>query len=96
MTTIAHLIPTVARTGALILALIGTSALPMSASAQSLDAPKNESVDLVMYSTDGAPVARYHLENAWPTRVEAEFDASKDEVSVESLARVATTIQQVR
>jgi phage tail-like protein len=25
---------------------------------------------LVMFATDGTPVARYHLENAWPTKLE--------------------------
>ena len=27
-------------------------------------------VTLVVFATDGSPVARYHLENAWPSRLE--------------------------
>ena len=39
----------------------------------------------VMYNVDGKPVARYHLASARPAKVVAEYDASKNEVSVESL-----------
>ena len=29
-----------------------------------------KSCSLVMYATDGTPVARYHLEMAWPSKLE--------------------------
>jgi hypothetical protein len=41
---------------------------------------------LVLYDGNGAPVARYYLENAWPSKVElGSLDAAKNEVSIESL-----------
>jgi T4-like virus tail tube protein gp19 len=41
---------------------------------------------LVMYDTAGTPVARYHLEMAWPSKIDiGSFDASKNEISIESL-----------
>ena len=44
----------------------------------------------------GAPVARYHLENAWPAKVQAEnFDASKNGVAIESVELVADSIQRI-
>jgi hypothetical protein len=43
------------------LALIATTGLSLSASAQGHG--------LVMYATDGTPVARYHLEMAWPSKL---------------------------
>jgi len=52
--------------------------------------------DLVMYRTDGTPVARYHLQNAWPSKMEvSEFDASKNEVSIETLTLVADHAQRI-
>jgi len=49
---------------------------------------------VVMYQTDGTPVARYHLENAWPAKLEANApEASKNEVSIETLEHVATPTQ---
>src|ERR1700746_558221 len=33
-------------------------------------AAARKSCSLVMYNSDGKPVARYHLENAWPAKLE--------------------------
>ena len=33
-------------------------------------AAARKSCSLVMYNTDGKPVARYHMENAWPAKIE--------------------------
>ncbi len=33
-------------------------------------AAARESCSLVMYNVDGKPVARYHLEDAWPSKIE--------------------------
>ena len=33
-------------------------------------ASARKSCSLVMYSVDGKPVARYHLENAWPSKID--------------------------
>jgi phage tail-like protein len=33
-------------------------------------AAARKNASLVMYSTDGSPVARYYLENAWPSKLE--------------------------
>jgi hypothetical protein len=47
---------------------------------------KRSDPDVVMLSADGKPVARYHLEHAWPSKLEiGSFDASKNEISIESL-----------
>ena len=41
---------------------------------------------VVVFAHDGSPVARYHLENAWPSTLEiGALAASKNEVSIESL-----------
>jgi hypothetical protein len=41
---------------------------------------------LVMYDSDSKPVARYYLENAWPSKIDVESpDAGKNEVSIESV-----------
>jgi phage tail-like protein len=54
------------------------------------------SASLVMYRTDGTPVARYHLENAWPSKLEVGApDASKNEVSIETLELTAEAITRV-
>ena len=33
-------------------------------------AAARKSCSLVMFNTKGKPVARYHLENAWPSKIE--------------------------
>jgi hypothetical protein len=41
---------------------------------------------LVMYDSNSKPVARYYLENAWPSKIDGgSFDASKNEISIETL-----------
>jgi sugar lactone lactonase YvrE len=41
---------------------------------------------LVMYDTDGQPVATYHVENAWPSKISAgSLDAAGNEISIESI-----------
>jgi T4-like virus tail tube protein gp19 len=41
---------------------------------------------LVMYDSNSKPVARYHLENAWPSKIDVgSLDASKTEISIETL-----------
>ncbi len=50
---------------------------------------------MLMYQSGGTPVARYHLENAWPAKVETSAaEASKNEVAIETLERVATPTQR--
>src|SRR4051812_43413095 len=48
---------------------------------------KRADPEVVMYSYDGKPVARYHLVSAWPRKLEVGSlaDASKNEVAIESL-----------
>jgi hypothetical protein len=51
-----------------------------------LQSGKRSDPDVVMLSADGKPVARYHLEHAWPSKLEiGAFDASKNEVAIETL-----------
>jgi T4-like virus tail tube protein gp19 len=41
---------------------------------------------LVMYDSDSKPVARYYLENAWPSKIDVgSLDAGENEVSIESV-----------
>ena len=41
---------------------------------------------LVMYDTNGRPAARYHLENAWPSKLEiGGLKSGSTEVAVESI-----------
>jgi phage tail-like protein len=47
---------------------------------------KRADLDVVMYSPSGTPVQRWTFANAWPSKWEfSEFDASKNELSVETL-----------
>jgi hypothetical protein len=47
---------------------------------------KRADPDVVLYSTDGKAVARYHLESAWPSKVEISgLKAGASEVLMESL-----------
>ena len=55
-----------------------------------------KSCSLVMYNTDGAPVARYHLEHAWPSKLEiGALKAGASEVLMETVAIVCERIQRV-
>jgi phage tail-like protein len=59
-------------------------------------AAARKSCSLVMYNTDGKPVARYHLENAWPSKIEVGgLKAGASEVLTESATIVCEHIQRV-
>jgi phage tail-like protein len=49
-----------------------------------------------MYNYDGQPVARYHLENAWPSKMEiGGLRAGSSEVLMETVTITTESIQQV-
>src|SRR3712207_6533250 len=55
-----------------------------------------KSCSLIMYNYDGAPVARYHLENAWPAKLEVGgLKAGASEVLMETVTIVCERIQRV-
>ncbi|MPZ84783.1 MAG: phage tail protein [Actinophytocola sp.] len=55
-----------------------------------------KSCSLVMYDTAGTPVARYHLEHAWPSKLEiGALKAGASEVLMETVTIVAERIQRV-
>lgn len=55
-----------------------------------------KSCSLVMYATDGTPVARYHLEMAWPSKLEVgALKAGSSEVLWETVTLVCEHIQRV-
>ena len=55
-----------------------------------------KSCSLVMYNTDGKPVARYHLEQAWPSKLEiGGLKAGASEVLMETVTIVSERIQRV-
>ena len=55
-----------------------------------------KSCSLVMYNYDGAPVARYHLEHAWPSKLEVgALKAGASEVLMETVTIVCEKIQRV-
>lgn len=55
-----------------------------------------KSCSLVMYNTDGAPVARYHCEHAWPSKLEiGALKAGASEVLMETVTIVCERIQRV-
>jgi phage tail-like protein len=55
-----------------------------------------KSCSLVMYNYDGAPVARYHLEHAWPSKLEVgALKAGASEVLMETVTIVCERIQRV-
>jgi phage tail-like protein len=55
-----------------------------------------KSCSLVMYGTDGKPVARYHLEHAWPAKLEiGALKAGASEVLMETVTIVSERIQRV-
>ena len=59
-------------------------------------AAARKSCSLVMYTTDGRPVARYHMENAWPSKIEiGGLQAGASEVLMESVTIVCEHIQRV-
>jgi phage tail-like protein len=55
-----------------------------------------KSASLVMYATDGTAVARYYLENAWPSKLEVgALKAGASEVLMETVTIVCEHIQRV-
>jgi len=55
-----------------------------------------KSCSLVMYNVDGAPVARYYLENAWPSAIEVgALRAGASEVLMETVTLVCESLQRV-
>jgi phage tail-like protein len=55
-----------------------------------------KSCSLIMYNYDGAPVARYHLEQAWPSKLEiGGLKAGASEVLMETVTIVCEKIQRV-
>jgi phage tail-like protein len=59
------------------------------------DLTTRKDADLVMYSTDGRPIARYHLENAWPSKLEiGGLKAGASEVLMETVTIVCERIQR--
>jgi phage tail-like protein len=59
-------------------------------------AAARKSCSLVMYNSDGKPVARYHMENAWPAKIEiGALKAGTSEVLMESVTVVCEHIQRV-
>jgi phage tail-like protein len=54
------------------------------------------SCSLVMYDASGKPVARYHLENAWPAKIElGALRAGSSEVLTETITLVCDHLQRV-
>lgn len=59
-------------------------------------AAARKSCSLVMYDVGGKPVARYHLEHAWPSKIEiGGLKAGASEVLMESVTIVCEHIQRV-
>jgi phage tail-like protein len=55
-----------------------------------------KSCSLVMYNYDGKPVARYHMEHAWPAKLEiGALKAGASEVLMETVTIVCENIQRV-
>lgn len=55
-----------------------------------------KSCSLVMYDAAGKPVARYHLENAWPRKIElGALRAGSSEVLTETITIVCDHLQRV-
>ena len=53
-------------------------------------------VVLVMYSTEGTPVARFNLENSWPSKLQiGALKAGASEVLLETVTLVCEHIQRV-
>jgi phage tail-like protein len=55
-----------------------------------------KSCSLVMYNVDGKPVARYHMHNAWPSKIEiGALKAGASEVLMETVTIVCEHIERV-
>ena len=65
--------------------------------AQSGDPAARKSCSLVMFNTKGDPVARYHLTNAWPAKVEiGSLKAGATEVLIETIVLVGDQLRDER
>jgi phage tail-like protein len=59
-------------------------------------AAARRSASLVMYDSAGTPVARYHMENAWPSKIEiGAMRAGANEALMEQVTIVCEHIQRV-
>jgi phage tail-like protein len=59
-------------------------------------AAARKSCSLTMYDTEGNPVARYHLTNAWPSKIEiGSLKAGASEVLMETVTMTCEFIQRV-
>ena len=59
-------------------------------------AAARKSCTLTMYDSDGTPVARYHLEDAWPSKVEISgLKAGASEVLYETVTLTFDDIQRM-
>jgi phage tail-like protein len=59
-------------------------------------AEAQKDVTLVMYDETGTPVARYHLENAWPAKLEiGSLKAGTSSVLMETVTIVSENLQRV-
>jgi phage tail-like protein len=55
-----------------------------------------KSATLVMYATDGNPVAKFHLESAWPAKLEiGALGAERDDVLYEAVTLACERIRRV-
>lgn len=60
------------------------------------DPSARKTADLVMYDHQGSPVARYHMENAWPSKLEiGALKAGASEVLLETVTIVCENLQRV-
>jgi phage tail-like protein len=65
-------------------------------SARQSDPESRKSCSLVMYNVDGKPVARYHMENAWPAKIEiGALKAGATEVLMERATFVCEELRRV-
>jgi len=59
-------------------------------------AAARKSCSLTMYDADGNPVARYHLTNAWPSKIDVgSLKAGSSEVLMETVTMTCEFIQRV-
>ena len=55
-----------------------------------------KSATLVMHNASGEPVARYHLENAWPSKVEiGAVKADSNDILIETVTFTATDVRRI-
>ena len=59
------------------------------------DPSSQKPCDLVLFSTDGRPVARYHLEATWPAKVELVTEPGAPGTVTETVTLVADTLRRL-